>query len=413
MKNLCFFLFSILSFPLLAQDTLTAASLRHHAHSFVIENNEIKGSALSVWQELIQQSHFLLLGEKHQSSQLGYLTAALLPDLAKAGYGHFALEVGPNAAERLEDLATPPANTFQQMQDFTNQYANKLFFKMPIYFFHGYEDALFLQKAMEHGFNLWGLDQELYFSVEFLLDDLLELAKNKPQAKQISKLHQQAVKRYKWFNFKDDIGKKFQRNCSLLTDEKINAYFEVFTQEDEQAQKIITALRRSWQIYCHYEEGQYDKNNQSRAVYMKENFDRAYETAKQSQAQPKFFAKMGDMHLTSGTTRLGVKDIGNHIFNVAKKEDLQAINIRHLRRFYKTKKKVIDYETSQIEWVKYWRPYISLGKKEEWILIDLRPFREALKAGRLKTSKWVADDILHYDFILISPEDQSVTPIWK
>lgn len=413
MKNIIWLLWAILPTISFTQDTLTAASLQPQAYSFVIENNEIKGDASSVWQDILQQSHFVLLGEKHQSAQLGHLTAALLPDLAAKGFGHFAIEVGPNAAERLEDLATPPTQTFEQMKTFTNKYANKLFFKMPIYFFHGYEDALFLQKAMEHGFNLWGLDQELYYSGEFLLDELLELAQNKPDVKQVQKLHQQALKRYKWFNFKDDIGKKFQRNCSLLSDEKMLAFFDLFSPEDHKAQQIIGALKKSWQIYCYYEEKQYDKNNQTRALYMKENFDRAYQFAKESDEQPKFFVKMGDLHLSSGTTKLGVKDIGNHIFNLAKKEGLQAINIRHIRRFYKTKKKVIDYENSSIDWVKYWRPYISLGKKSAWVLIDLRPFRSKLKSGQLKTTKWVADDILHYDFILISPEDQAVTPLWK
>jgi hypothetical protein len=396
-----------------AQDTLTAALLQPNAYIFTVEKGQIHGPGASVIQHIIDTSHYVLLGEKHQSARLGELSAALLPKLAKAGFHNFAIEVGPNAAERLEQLATPPSATLEQLQAFTKQYANKTFFKMPINFFHGYEDALFLQKASEMGFDLWGLDQELYYSVEFLLNDLLKLAKGQTNFKRFKKLHRRAMKRYKWLNVKDDLKKRFPRNCILLSDEKVNAFLDAFAKDHSEAQRIIEALRNSWQIYCDNEKGNYDKANQARAAYMKENFRRQYQAAKSRKEQPKVFAKMGDMHLSSGTSRLGVDDIGSYIFELAAEEGLKATNIRHIRRFYQSKKQVIDYETSGIEWVKQWRPFVELGKREEWVLIDLRPFRASLAEGKLVTHRSAAHDIKYYDFILISPEDARVKALWK
>jgi hypothetical protein len=57
--------------------------------------------------------------------------------------------------------------------------------------------------------------------------------------------------------------------------------------------------------------------------------------------------------------------------------------------------------------------FVELGKREEWVLIDLRPFRAPLAEGKLLTHRSAAHDIRHYDFILISPEDARVRALWK
>ncbi len=414
MKNLLFLsMFTLLVFTLEAQDTLTAENLRPYTYLFALSQGKMNGDGASIWKQIVVESDFVLLGEKHQSSQLGHLTSALLPILAESGFQNFAVEVGPNAAEKLEKLASPTTSTQAQMKAFTKKYANKTFFKMPINFFHGHEDAAFLQKARELNFDLWGLDQELYYSVEFLLDDLLEYKKNSADYKKIRRLHSKAMKRYKWLNLKEDLNKKVQRNCLLLEDEEINNFFGAFAAKDEFAQNIIVALKKSWQIYCDNEQRKYKRANRVRAEYMKERFLANYKKAENRGSFPKVFLKMGDLHLTSGTTSLGVDDIGSYVFDLAKEKNLKATNIRHIRRFYKSKNKLIDYPNSNIEWVKYWRPFVEVGERDKWVIIDLRPFRDPLAKGELKTTEWTAYDINHYDFILISPEDTRVRPLWK
>lgn len=72
-----------------------------------------------------------------------------------------------------------------------------------------------------------------------------------------------------------------------------------------------------------------------------------------------------------------------------------------------------DYLDGSVDWIHFWRPYVELGKKDEWVIIDLRPFRKPLADGQLKMKEWNAYDIQHYDFMLISPEDRRVRPLWK
>jgi len=378
-----------------AQDTLTAEDLKPYAYTFRLANGKITGEGAGVWKKIIRQNHFLL------------------PELADADFNYFALEVGPNAADKLEQLSTPPQNTLNQIRNFTRKYANKTFFKLPINFFYGYEDAAFLQKASEEDFDLWGLDQELYNSVEFLLDELLTLAEGSDDYRRIKKLHRRAVNRYKWLNLKDDLKKRFRRNCEMLKDEKINAFLDVFPKDHADAQKIIRAFRVSWQVYCDNEQRNYKKANQSRADYMKENFQKGFNRAFTEEAQPRVFAKMGDLHLSSGITQLGVDDIGKYMFELAEKKGLKATNIRHIRRYYQSKNKMTDYLDGSVDWIHFWRPYVELGKKDEWVIIDLRPFRKPLAKGQLKMKEWNAYDIQHYDFMLISPEDRRVRPLWK
>ena len=54
--------------------------------------------------------------------------------------------------------------------------------------------------------------------------------------------------------------------------------------------------------------------------------------------------------------------------------------------------------------------FLELGRKDEWTVVDLRPFRTQLKDGTLTTTKKYTYEILNYDLLLLSPDDQYDKP---
>ncbi|MEM7110124.1 MAG: hypothetical protein AAF519_17990, partial [Bacteroidota bacterium] len=53
--------------------------------------------------------------------------------------------------------------------------------------------------------------------------------------------------------------------------------------------------------------------------------------------------------------------------------------------------------------------FLEIGRKDIWTAVDLRPFRRMMESGELKTSKSIAFELLSYDILLLSPDDQYPT----
>src|SRR5690349_15167741 len=157
------------------KDTLTADYVRSFSYSFKIQNGELSGEGATIIRENIAGVEFVTLGELHQSSSLAHFTTVLLGELSKQGFHHFAVESGPETAKELMDLSNPPGATISSLRIINDKYGSRLFGKYPFIFFHGMEDAAFLQCASEHKYDIWGLDQEFADSYLFWIDKLHDL----------------------------------------------------------------------------------------------------------------------------------------------------------------------------------------------------------------------------------------------
>jgi len=193
-KLLSFFL--VISILMLSQSAIMAQSstplidsayVASKTSYFTIENGTIGGAGLKDVKQLINESQFVVLGERHGTTQTSKLTAALIPLLKKSGYDDFAVEVGPHSAKKLMDLSKDAKNTRQNLNEFYTHYFDKEIDDIPIPFFSGVEDAEFLQGAAENKIELWGLDQEYYTSTLFLMDELLEYSILDPIPKVLKK----------------------------------------------------------------------------------------------------------------------------------------------------------------------------------------------------------------------------------
>ena len=378
-----------------AQPQLTSELLESSAIRFTLtSDNQITDSILHYWNELIGESQFVGLAEVHNSDQLSYFTKAILPVLKEKGFDNFALEMGPNGAEVLEKITKIPNESFQNIKSLNNRYGKKARYKYktPMVFVHNKSDALFVEEAARLNFNFWGLDQEYSISYEMHLDNLYKSIENPSQelresykvAKKLvhSNIHKQKVKGesvYKWY----------------ISSPELEDFFSALPKDDK-TQKAISDIKTSWDIY--YRHVTRNHGNSSRASHMKANFNNYYSKAEKS-ATPKVFLKMGGIHLAKGISWFGVDDIGKYVTEKSVENGTEFLSIRHLRPYKNGKSNIGKPGWKEVSLL------LELGRKDQWTVVDLRPFREMLLEGKITTNKKYEFELKSYDLLLLSPSD--------
>ncbi|MCB0584386.1 MAG: hypothetical protein KDD06_03540 [Phaeodactylibacter sp.] len=415
MKYYCFLLMMLSSFTAQAQapacDTFTSAYLQPFTHHFSIENGRLNGPGAGRLKEAIAHSQFTVLGEYHYSRQLSHLTKALLPWLQRCAYRHFAVEVGPYSARILQRLSAEPEKTAARLRELNTYYTSR--YDTPIPFFDGVEDAQFLAAATNLGFQLWGLDQEFVYSPPMLSAELLHLAEGRPDHAEIEAAKVAFDSLFSHLQQKDDEGIKGYRMFKELTEHPITSLlFSYFGPEDTEAQGIITALRKTWDIYDRNDyRGGY--SHAHRISYIRQNFLANYEKFREK--KPKVFVKIGALHAARGY-EFGVYDVGNLVYELARTNDSRSCHIYTLSRYY--------YEDGALSDAVKERPggpaaaFRMMGKKDEWALIELKPLKERLDSGslclregpELNKVKFLAEN---FDFVLITPADAEQEPNYE
>lgn len=378
-----------------SQEKLLSNHLEPYATRFSISSNyEFGDSIKQLLSEEISKNNFVGLAELHQSRQLSFFTTALLKVLAKNGFEHFALELGPFSASILQNLSQVPKETEHKIKTLNKKYGNRLYNMTPLIFVDREEDAIFVEQASNLGYKFWGLDQEFIYSYEMHLDTIYSY-EDSPANTLTQDYLNLKNKLSKW-------GKKaarsnFEYNCKLLEDPLTEKFFSNFENNTE-AMVYIRALKTSWDIYCKSERGR--GSNQQRANYMKQNFANYYKEFAASDTSPKVFVKLGSVHLTKETSPFGVEDMGRFLSESAKSTSTGFLNIRHLPRFRNGK----DLKDKKL-WSSV-KLFMELGREKEWTLIDLRPMRKEIQNGQFQTTEKLAYEINNYDLLLIPPDDK-------
>jgi hypothetical protein len=383
--------------------SITEALFAEHTTYFDIEDGSFIGadSLLSA----LEQAHFVALGELHNRVQLGELTSSLLRYLEPQGFRYFGIETGPYSARKLQNLigSGRPA-----VSGFYASYASRILDLMPIPFFKGETDLEFLEAAHDLGFTLWGLDQEFYFSYAFLIDELLHLGGEADTSEQ-RHLYRKLIRKLKRLDRRNQVaellGANFKRSCHLKADEDLQAFLDSFALFDHpDIQQISDAFHKTLEIYCMSEQGQASES--VRISYFKENFNRNFETALESNPEPKVFLKMGSWHMGRHQSPLNMYDIGNHVSRLAESRNQSSVHIRYLNRYF---------EGRDVKGRRGWdgvERLVSVGDREKWALIDVRPLHRQISDGMLSGTSFELETILNYDFVIIAPEDDWVKKHW-
>jgi hypothetical protein len=378
-----------------SQDTLALNSelLESYTQYFTLENQQFQGvdSLLS----LIDKAQFVALGEIHNSHHMSLFTSALLDTASHSGFQHFAIETGPYSAEKLEELITKSKS---KVSAFYDNYAYPLFGIYPIPFFTGQADLAMLQTAHTNGYNLWGVDQEFYFSVPFLLDEMIKNWEGKIPSN-VDKAHHRLKRSLYWMQIRSNIFSSYDMSCRLKKSKKLASIFQEASQQQEKVSKLADYINTSLNIYCLAESGSWGESNEQRLAYFNQNFDRIMTFSDSSKSNPKVILKMGSYHSGREKSPLGLYDIGHHIQKWADSLNTTSLHLRFLNRYIDGEDKMEDpnYSIS--------KNFMSMAEKDQWTLIDVRPLRIMLEEEQLQASDFEKREILNYDFILVMPED--------
>lgn len=371
---------------LIAQKELSSEELLEYSHRFTInENFTFDDSTKVLWENMIGENRIVGIAEKHHSRELGKFTTALLPVLNEIGFKTFALELGPNSAEILNELVSGSIVLSESIRSLNRKYGKKPASKTPLVFVNRKSDIYFMNRAQTLGFEFWGLDQEYVYSYEMLLDRINSITTGNYN----KKLFEEAKETVRKNLFKSKVGGE-PVYCWYQSNETLTAYLNSVN-KNSQALKIADDIRMSWEIYCNEASGAFA--SQQRADYMKSNFDSYFGKRKPQ----KTLIKMGNIHLTHNESPFGVNDLGKHITMKAETESFGYINIRFFNPYLNGKYKG---NRSSLKMLK------SIGLKNQWTVVDLRPIRKLILNNKLNTNDQYLYEILNYDILLLAPSDR-------
>ncbi|MEP5610871.1 MAG: hypothetical protein ABJP45_01415 [Cyclobacteriaceae bacterium] len=378
-----------------AQETLTSEHLEPYTFRFSLASqHQISDEARTIISDLVGENQFVGIAEVHQSQQLSFFTTGLVSLLKEKDFNHLALELGPNSADILQKLSKNPTETSAKIKELNNAYGKKGYAKIPIIFVDKVEDALFVEQASRLTYTFWGLDQEFASSYEMLLDKIYELATNPDTDLKQNYLECKNLLRKTIFKNKISGQSTY---CWYQQNETLKSFFNKF-QGNVKAEKIIEDVNVSWDIYCKSSTGR--GSNQQRADYMKKNFETQYTSAAKKEELPKVLVKLGGVHLTHGLSPFGVDDVGKYLHEKSAENNTGFLSIRQLISYRNGKSNI-----GKSGW-KGVTLFLELGRKDQWTLLDLRPFREKVLKGELKTNDKYKYELNSYDLLLIPPDDK-------
>jgi len=377
---------------------------------FNVKNDTIYGEGKETLKKIFQESQFVMYGEKHNSKETAKLIAALIPMMNNYSYNSLCLEIGPHSASKVNELIKPFDKTVENIKQFNSAYYRKEFDDVPIPFMSGIEDAKFLANASKYNMNIWGLDQEYFYSILYLTDQLLKEAIDNENYKEIQSSKQKADEAIlKWFKFANDSEKEVPIFEKFLNDADVMSFFKSVNNVSPKASEIITDIKLSWDIYTRWRTG----SHADRISYMRNNFMKNYEAESQNNQAPKVFLKFGAVH-ASQILSLGTYDLGHLLNELASKNNTKCTNINSWTRYYLEDGKEVDYLTEYKKHYERLKRFMNFAKRDEWTIIDLESIRADVKNNKIALPK---DGDFHklnsliqgYDYQFILPVDQYIT----
>jgi hypothetical protein len=359
--------------------TLTKTDLIKYTSSFTLDTArlQLNGNGWDTLKKELPNYHYILLGEYHNSRVVSKLTETLFPELKKNDFSVWMTEISPLAAEKLNQFVadkTYPKNII----DFNKKYEK--WGNNPIPFFSNSADFDMLKASKKHGFDLWGVDQDFFVGLDFVLDDVYHTLDAKSQQKHgalIDSVHKSTSEKY------------------------YNEFFTLF--KNPEIKKIKNALDLSIEIY---QIGGGLKGNSMRSNLMKNNFY-TYQLPflRNNKPNPKIFFKAGSNHVARGISPMRIVDIGETIGQFAEMQNLKSLHIMLATRYELAK----EGKKDKIGDGDYPDELLELNNDKAFIMMDLRPlkalvYRMEFKKIKIELSAELIRAIKSYDFLVLSPE---------
>ncbi len=377
-----------------------ATALGQNAHEVTWTGSDIGGPGAELLERELATTQFFLIGEDHGFAEIPKITTALLQRGWKHGYRHLGIEVGPVSIARL-------ASAKGDVAAYNRRYP------WAIPFLTWEEEARLYAEAMKLGGGkpdaVWGLDQEFVISPTSHFERLLALAQT-DNARTTAKAMLERARS----GDKAMIETKSPRAVFLMSAKQadFDALRAAFAGDKRAEVKLILdALEETWSIYSKNFTGDIYGNNEQRVRLIKRYFAERYHAAvARGEKQPKVLLKFGASHMMRGRTVVNVFDLGTTLPELAAMNGTRAFQLLIIPGGGRVNAWRPFSPSEDAKSAPYVPKYAGVdlapitSVANGWTLIDLRPLRADLSAGRIEPIDRGLEAMLWgYDAVLVIP----------
>lgn len=404
----------ILSFQqfVIGQDSISIEDLEKFTYSFSIQNGQFEGGGGDLLKKAISESHITMLAEDVGSTLEHQFTNALINELDLNTYKQMVLEVGGASGELINRMVNNDELNTQNIKELNQKYLlnkeGRTF--IPILEFRSIEAMQSLENARNKGWSFLSVGVEPWTSYKMHADNLFaNLLPDNQKTNQ--SLYEETIK------FLDQEYEKIKAHnsdevYSLISNIKANGIVDKFLKEMSICEgnlKPIKAIQQSIEYYWMYGNKEfYEKNvwsaKQDKLKLAKDLKERNFDFKKD-----KLFVKMWRNHLSKSMTISGAYGVGNMLLELASYHGNESLTIGMMRRFYKDGDDVADLFNATDGFNKRYKELVQLGKENEWVVIDLRPFVKEFYYGNYIQSDGIYKMFTRYDMLVIPKLDEAAT----
>ena len=374
------------------RDSVTLDSVfRAHRYPVTLHNGRLSGPGAAFLAKATRRAQFVMMAESHYVGEIPQFTAAWFDELKRTrGFDYYAIEYGPTVGRLLSvrpvrgDTAATIALGARYPHAF--QFLND----------EELEAMASIARRSTAASPIWGLDNE--WGALHLLDRLIAIAPNASARRAATRLADSARQIEKDRGISGEQA-RFISDVDTLLLRPLRVAFN--PRAGTEADRLLEALEISHCLYTFNDaagKGHLTgyRANLEREQYQKRLFMENYRAAQRAgDTLPHVLLKFGSLHGAKGLSRTNVYTFGNFIHEFAAANSAESFHL--------------------VAWLvnepgKYWSiteekgygPLGRAGSTGEWVVVDLRPMRPLVHAGRLRgLSQELRSAIFGYDAVLL------------
>lgn len=273
-------------------------------HLFTINKIDTSKQFTSFIKNKIENSQFIMLGEQHGIKEVSQLTNLLYNIAYPYGYNTLCIETSPFAANVLDSFSSK--NIEEKLKGLYKKYP------VVIPFYNNKNDIEIFENLKSNQGKLWGIDQVFMVEFRLIFDHLVNQTKNTQLRNAVKPLLKEAIEGF------DNAVKNKNYMAPFMFKYTDKLHSKLMTLAITKGEKeLLKDLKKTKEIYLHNFQKRYYQNNNERAMLMKHNFLKLWNTNLVNKQHPKVLFKLGANHVGKGLNGTNVFDIANLISELA------------------------------------------------------------------------------------------------
>ncbi len=392
-----------------SQDSIKVEDLKAFSSTFDINDGALIGPGAEVLRQAVANAHVVMLGNNSRNQLESDLDLALSKVLNKNDFNTLIMETGPSCANIVDRLSSQQSKSVTAFKKLNQKYyfeaGGLLFMPIPDLKYEG--TAKFTTYLKEQGWSIGGLGPDSWTSYKLLIDELYQNLSI--ENKQVYQKDYKAS-----ITLLDNLytamkGQSYDDLLGLISGIQSSLEFNKFLDDMDSIDgntKLVTDLRYSIGYWGMYGNKKFHDKNELNARHAKQQMKAALDEFEFDFSKDKVLLKMWRGHLTNGVTPNGFYGVGNMMMELANYHGHNSLNIGILGRYTIEDGVLKDVLDKRDQVLTKHQPFIALGEKDKWVLVDLRPFNKTFHWGNYIQTLDMQNMMRRYDMIIIPKTDR-------